>query len=313
MNDYFSPLSAGPIALGANTFGWTADQPSSFAVLDAFVERGGAMIDTADCYPQWADASLAGSSETIIGQWLRKSGKRDQVIIATKVGSMKANSMNNLRPDNIRKACADSRERLGVDVIDLYYAHRDDPETPLRETIHTFADLQEQGLIRHVGISNYSPQRINEWLTICQEDSLTPPVALQPHYNLVFRHDYEDERAQIAADNNLDVFPYFSLAAGFLTGKYRCVEDIHGDRAGMVEPYVNDTAFFVVHKLNEIAAGYGLRSTAVALAWLMAQPTITAPLVSARNIQQLEQIWTATTLRLSNSELEALSRISKRL
>lgn len=311
MSDTRAQLTISPIVLGTNTFGWTADRASSFALLDHFVERGGTCVDCADSYPQWAEGCQGGESEAILGQWLAKPTNRDRVSVATKVGLMRG--ANNLAPDTIRTQLEASRQRLNCDVIDLYYAHKDDPNTPLRETVHTFAQLQQEGLINYVGISNYSPQRIREWLDICREDNLETPAALQPHYNLVHRKDFEDERRDIAKQSHMAVLPYFGLASGFLTGKYRCVEDVAGPRASMVEPYVSDRAFFVIQRLLEVAISHAVDPASIALAWLLAQDTVSGVLASARNQRQLEQIMAAPTVTLSEDDIAVLTRASRDL
>ena len=221
-----SDLDIFPLALGGNTFGWTSDEDTSFDILDAFTAGGGNFVDTADSYSAFADGNSGGESEMIIGKWMTARGNRDDVVLATKVSQHP--EFRGLAPDNIRAAADASLARLQTDHIDVYYAHYDDDTTPLVESLAAFDDLVRAGKVRHVAISNYSPARVREWLGLAKDNGFAAPIALQPHYNLVARRDYEGELQALAVDNGLGVFPYFSLAAGFLTGKYRTREDLAG-------------------------------------------------------------------------------------
>ncbi|MDO5747173.1 MAG: aldo/keto reductase [Actinomycetaceae bacterium] len=309
-DDYFDGIS--PLALGTNTFGWTADTRTSHAILDTYVNAGGNFIDTADCYPQWADSCHGGESEEVLGLWLARGDNRDKVYVSTKVGAWEKLGKS-LTPHTIKQGCAGSLKRLQIERIDLYWAHFDDKNTPLEDTVQAFAELQTAGDIAHIGLSNYSPERIEEWFSVADELGVERPIALQPHYNLVFRKDFEAERRGIVEKYELGVFPYFSLAAGFLTGKYRVLEDIAGERASMALEYASDKAFYVVHQLITTAASYGISPAAMALKWLASQQTVTAPLASARNTHQLQQMMDGLDVNVSASDIAALTRISQGL
>ncbi|MEK6343269.1 MAG: aldo/keto reductase, partial [Curtobacterium sp.] len=249
-----SDLTVFPLALGGNVFGWTADEQTSHRVLDAYAGAGGDFVDTADVYSAWAPGNSGGESERVIGSWLRASGKRDDVVIATKVSQHP--EFQGLSAANVAAAARASLERLGTDRIDLYYAHFDDESTPLEETVRAFDQLVREGLVRYTAISNYSRARAEEWIRIASDNGLAKPVAIQPHYNLVTREPYESDIAPLAAAEHLGVVPYFALAAGFLTGKYRSEEDFAGaDREGQVSGYFTDEGLAVVDALDTIASG----------------------------------------------------------
>ena len=306
-----SDLEVHPLALGGNTFGWTSDEAESHAVLDAFVEAGGDFVDTADAYSAWAPGNHGGESETIIGSWLKAGGasRRDAVVIGTKVSQHP--DFAGLGAANVAAAADASLERLQTDRIDLYWAHFDDAETPLEETLGAFHALQEAGKVRHVGISNYSADRIREWISIVQREGWAMPVALQPHYNLVKRQPFERELAPLASAHELGVTPYWSLAAGFLTGKYRTRDDIAGQaRSSSVEGYFSDEGLAVVAALDEIATAHDASIASVALAWLQHQPTVVAPIASARTLEQLPYLMAASSLRLGADELASLQTAS---
>jgi aryl-alcohol dehydrogenase (NADP+) len=294
-------LDVFPLCLGGNVFGWTADEDASFAVLDAYAAAGGNFIDTADLY-------AGGESEKIIGRWLARRGRRDDLVIATKVGM--AGERANLRPETIRAAAEDSLRSLGVDHIDLYYAHRDDLGTPIEETLAAFDDLVRDGKVRYIAASNYEAPRLAAALKISETEGLARYVALQPHYNLVER-GFEGELADLCAREGLGVMPYFGLARGFLTGKYR-PGGPKGDspRAELAREYLNDRGVAVLGALDEIAAAHGTSLGAVALAWLLAQPTVVAPIASARNTEQLAALLPVADLTLSAGELERLAAAS---
>ncbi len=307
-----SDLTVFPLALGGNVFGWTADESTSHQVLDAYAAAGGDFIDTADVYSAWAPGNSGGESETVIGSWLAKSGKRDDVVIATK-GSQHP-EFQGLGADTVAKAARASLQRLGTDRIDLYYAHFDDQDTPLEETVRAFDQLVRDGIARYTAISNYSKDRAAEWIRIADEHGLAKPVAIQPHYNLVTREPYESDIAPLAHEHGLGVVPYFSLAAGFLTGKYRTKEDFAGkDREGQVSGYFTDAGLEVVDSLSTIANAHDTEIATVALAWLQAQPDVVAPIASARNLQQLPALLASAELELTTDELQTLSDASAKV
>ncbi|WP_315583039.1 aldo/keto reductase [Actinomyces viscosus] len=303
-------LQVSPIGLGGNVFGWTADEATSFEVLDAYLDAGGNLIDTADGYSYWAPGNSGGESETVIGGWLASRPVRDRIVLATKVSTKP--DRPGLSADNIRLALDESLSRLRTDVVDIYYAHFDDESVPLEETVVAFEEARRAGRIRHVGLSNYTPERIRQWFAIADSEGCARPIVLQPHYNLLHRDDVEGSggRGQVAAELGMGLMPYFALAAGFLTGKYRRGEVISGDRAGMVADYQRPECYDVVDVLVQVAANHGVEPAAVALAWLRDRPGVTAPLASARHLSQLRSILDALTLELSDEETRALTRVS---
>ncbi|KQO95793.1 aldo/keto reductase [Leifsonia sp. Leaf264] len=304
-----SDLDVFPLALGGNTFGWTSDAASSHAVLDAFTAGGGNFIDTADGYSSWVPGNSGGESETIIGDWLRSRGNRDDVVIGTKVSQHP--DFTGLSSFNVTAASEASLARLGADHIDLYYAHFDDADTPLEETVAAFDALVTAGKIRYVGVSNYSAARLQEWIDIATREGYALPVALQPHYNLVHREPFESELAPIAAASDLAVVPYFSLASGFLTGKYRTAADLEGAaRAGGAGGYLNENGLAVISALDEVAAAHDAALATTALAWLLAKPTVVAPLASARTVEQLPELLAVAELSLTDDEIAALDAAS---
>jgi aryl-alcohol dehydrogenase-like predicted oxidoreductase len=311
-----SGIEVAPLALGGNVFGWTADEKSSFAVLDAFVDAGGTMIDTADVYSNWVPGHRGGESESLIGRWLKSSGKRDKVVIATKVGFLDGEIVDGeyvaaLDPDVIFRACDASLARLGIDCIDLHYEHKDNEAVPLAESLGAFETLREQGKIRAVGISNFTAERVDEAISTARRCGFTPPVALQPRYNLVEREQFEGELRDSAIRNGLEVFPYFSLANGFLTGKYRSEKDLdQSPRGKRVAGYLEGRGRRVLDELDAIAAETGAALATVALAWLMAQPAITAPIASATSVPQLAELVAAMELDLSLDQIERLDAAS---
>ena len=303
-------LRISPIGLGGNVFGWTADESTSFEVLDAYLHAGGNLIDTADGYSYWAPGNSGGESETVIGSWLASRPAHDRIVLATKVSTKP--DRPGLSTDNIRLALEESLLRLRTDVVDIYYAHFDDESTPLEETVAAFEEARRAGRIRHVGLSNYTPERIRQWFAIADSQGSARPIVLQPHYNLLHRDDVEGSggRGQVAAELGMGMMPYFALAAGFLTGKYRRGEVIDGDRAGMVADYQQPECYDVVDVVTQVAANHGVEPAAVALAWLRDRPGVVAPLASARNLKQLRPIVDALTLELSDEETRALTRVS---
>jgi aryl-alcohol dehydrogenase-like predicted oxidoreductase len=296
------------LCLGGNVFGWTANRDESFAVLDAYTAAGGNFVDTADVYMAGAPGNSGGESETIIGEWLAaRPGKRDDFVIATKVGKLPG--LDNLRAETIRKGADDSLKRLGVEAIDLYYAHFDDRETPLAETLGAFGELIEAGKVRYIAASNYSGARLAEALEIAEREGLPRYVALQPHYNLMER-DYESDQRAVCEREDIACFPFYALAKGFLTGKYRPGgEKIDSVRAEGASQYLDERGEKMLSALDAIAAHHGVQPAAVAVAWLREQPTVLAPIASARNEKQLEPLLASTNLQLTSAELEQLSSI----
>ena len=301
-----------PLVLGGNTFGWTSDESVSDQVLDAYTEAGGNLIDTADVYSAWAPGHSGGESEIVLGRWLAKNGNRNKVLVATKVSQHPQYS--GLSAKNIEAAADASLLRLGLDVIDLYYAHFDDSSTPLEETAAAFDKLVKEGKVRAIGLSNYTPDRIREWFSIARKEGLTLPVALEPQYNLVYRKDYENGLMPVAKDENLAVFPYFSLASGFLTGKYRTMDDLKGkQREGMVKDFFTQEGLDVVAAMDGIAKAHGVELATVALAWLNHRPGIAAPIASARIPEQLPALLAAAHLELSDKDMQTLDQVSDKV
>ena len=301
-----------PLVLGGNTFGWTSDESTSDQVLDAYTAAGGNLIDTADVYSAWAPGHSGGESEIVLGRWLAKNGNRNKVLVATKVSQHPQYS--GLSAKNIEAAADASLLRLGLDVIDLYYAHFDDSSTPLEETAAAFDKLVKEGKVRAIGLSNYTPDRIREWFSIARKEGLTLPVALEPQYNLVYRRTYENGLMQVAKDEDLAVFPYFSLASGFLTGKYRTMDDLKGKkREGMVKDFFTQEGLDVVAAMDGIAKAHGVELATVALAWLNHRPGIAAPIASARTPEQLPALLAAAHLELSDQDMQTLDQVSDKV
>jgi aryl-alcohol dehydrogenase-like predicted oxidoreductase len=301
-------LDVFPLCLGGNVFGWSIDEQRSFEVLDAYVQAGGNFIDTADIYGRRGPSGL-GESERIIGRWVAARGNREQLVIATTVGM--SPEAPGLSRETLRRGVEGSLERLGIDTVDLYYAHKDDPDTPLEETMAAFGELIEQGKIRHAGASNYSAERLEQALDIGGRDGAATYVALQPEYNLMERGEYEGELQGVCERHGLACLPYFALARGFLTGKYRRDgAEIDSPRAaGVREAYFNERGFAVLDALDEIAAAHETSIAAVSLAWLLAQPTVLAPIASATSTEQLGELLACARLQLSAAEIERLSRL----
>ena len=306
-----SDLAVFPLALGGNVFGWTADEAESFAVLDAFVEGGGNFIDTADGYSAWVPGNTGGDSERIIGRWAAARGSRDELVIATKVSTHP--EFSGLSAANIAAAADASLQRLGTDRIDLYYAHFDDESVPLEETVGALSALVDAGKVRTIGISNYSPERIDEWFAVTAANGFHRPVALQPHYNLVER-GFEHGLRERAGREGLAVFPYFSLAKGFLAGKYRDAADVTAEgaspRARGASAYLDERGARVLAALDAVAAEHGVDVASVSLAWLRQQPTVVAPIASARTVSQLPALLASASLELTREELAALDAAS---
>jgi aryl-alcohol dehydrogenase-like predicted oxidoreductase len=306
-----SGLQISPLVLGGNVFGWTVDEPTSFRILDGFVDAGFNLIDTADSYSKWVAGHQGGESETIIGKWLRQNGKRSQVLIATKVGSEMGPGRKGLSKAYIVQEAEESLKRLQTDVIDLYQSHFDDLATPLEETLEAYAQLMKQGKVRAIGASNYTARRLVQALQLSQQPDLPRYESLQPLYNLYDRAEFEGELERVCREHQLGVIPYFSLASGFLSGKYRSREDAAGRARGeFVAKYLNERGLRILRALDEVASEHEATPAQVALAWLLAQPSVTAPIASATSLEQLEEILGAATLALDPSAVELLNEAS---
>lgn len=297
-----------PLCLGGNVFGWTADAPTSEAVLDAYVAAGGNFIDTADYYPAWVPGNVGGESETIIGDWMRKRGNRESLVVATKVAML--DGVKGLSAKSIRTGCENSLRRLGVDTIDLYYAHQDDTTVPMEETLGAFDSLVREGKVRYLGASNFTTDRLSQALDSSERAGLASYSVLQNHYNLVQRGDYEGSLRDVVARHGMVSVPYFSLAKGFLTGKYRDGVTVQSVRAQGASAYLDDRGRRVLAALDAVAARHGSAVAAVALAWLAAQPTVAAPIASARNVDQLRDIVDFPNITLGADDVAALSAAS---
>jgi len=305
-------VEVAPFNLGGNVFGWTLDEKKSFEILDAFVEAGFNFIDTADMYSYWVDGGGGGQSETIIGKWMKERGNREQMIIATKVGGQTGTNPIDASRNHILKAVEKSLKRLQTDYIDLYYLHYDDDKTPVEETLRTFDELVKAGKVRHIAASNISPERLKESLEFSDKNKLAKYQALQPLYNLVERKGYETDYAPIVAEHNLTVFPYYALASGFLTGKYRSEADFNKSPRGQgAVKYLNEQGLNILKALDQIAEKHQTVPASVALAWLAAQPNIGGPIASATSVEQLKQILSSVSLHLDKTDLELLDNVSK--
>jgi aryl-alcohol dehydrogenase-like predicted oxidoreductase len=306
-----SGLEVSPLVLGGNVFGWTIDESRSFEVLDKFVAAGFNFVDTADIYSRWAAGNRGGESEAIIGKWLKRTGKRGQVVIATKVGMEMGPSAKGLAKAYIFRAVEQSLARLQTDHIDLYQSHVDDAATPLEETLGAFAELIKQGKVRAIGASNYTATRLAEALRVSKDTGFPSYQCLQPHYNLCERAGFESELEPLCLQAGLGVIPYFSLASGFLTGKYRAESDLAKSARGKsVQKYLNKRGFRILSALDQVAAQCGCRPAQVAIAWLLARPGVTAPIASATNADQLNDLIAATRLELNASAIELLNHAS---
>lgn len=298
-----------PLVLGGNTFGWTSDRETSFAVLDAFVESGGTLVDTADLYAVWAGDHTGGDSEKVLGEWFAARGTRDTVVLATKMGGLAPH--DNQQHDSVVAALEASLDRLQTDYIDVYYAHYDDENVSIEDQATTYDGLVASGKVRHIALSNYSPERMRQWFEYTTANGLAVPVALQLQYNLVHRHDFESSYQPLAREFGAATFPYFALASGFLTGKYRSAADLEGrSRQGMVEGYATEEGFAVVDELVRVAESRGVEPATVALAWQLAQG-VTAPIASASSPEQLPALLAAGSLTLTDAELQGLDAASR--
>jgi aryl-alcohol dehydrogenase-like predicted oxidoreductase len=306
-----SGLEVSPVCLGGNVFGWTADEPASFAILDSFVEAGFNFIDTADVYSRWAPGHKGGESETVLGNWFKRSGKRKSVILATKVGIELAPDKKGLSKAYILRAVEDSLQRLQTDYIDLYQSHIDDASAPLGETLWAYDQLIKQGKVRAIGASNYSEERLAEALKVSRERGLPRYECLQPHYNLYERAAYEQDLEPLCLKEGIGVIPYFALASGFLTGKYRSESDLaKGPRGQMVKKYLDERGFRILAALDQVAANLHSTPGKVAIAWLIARPSITAPIASATSVEQLNDLVDAANLELDPAAIETLNKAS---
>ena len=306
-----SGIEISPLVLGGNVFGWTVDEPTAFKLLDAFVSSGFNCIDTADTYSTWAPGNKGGESETIIGKWLKRNRNRDQIIIATKGGKEMGPGKKGLSKSYIQSAVEASLRRLQTDYIDLYQSHADDPETPIEETLEAYEELIKQGKIRAIGASNYSADRLSKALQISRERGLPNYQSLQPLYNLYDRADFEKELEPVCLNERVGVINYSSLASGFLTGKYRSEKDLSKSPRGKgIKKYLTPRGFRILDALDQVAKQYSSTKSKVALAWLMARPSVTAPIASATNLNQLNDIVESTKLKLDRSSIELLNQAS---
>ncbi len=307
-----SSLHVVPITFGGNVFGWTADEKTSFALLDAFVGGGFNFIDTADVYSRWHPGNSGGESEVIIGNWLQSRGNRDKVIIASKLGIEMAPGKKGLSRAYMMQAVEDSLRRLKTDYIDLYQSHRDDPDTAIEETLSAYADLIKQGKIREIGASNFSAARLGESLKISTEKGLPRYQSLQPQYSLVERTEFEGPLEDLCLREQVGVIGYYSLASGFLTGKYRSKADMEGRlRGARVEKYLNDHGFGVIKALDDVAKRYNAKPGQIAIAWLIARPSVTAPIASATNLDQLQELMGAAAIKLDAAAIQQIDAASK--
>lgn len=306
-----SGLEVAPLAFGGNVFGWTADEPTSFRLLDAFVAAGLNLIDTADVYSKWAPGNRGGESETIIGKWLKRSSKRDKVVIATKIGMELGPGKKGLSRDYILKGVEDSLTRLQTDYIDLYQSHTDDAGTPIEETLEAYSRLVQQGKVRAIGASNFSAERLKKSLAVSSQYGYPRYESLQPEYNLYERAAYESSLEPLCLQEKIGVIPYYSLASGFLTGKYRSKSDLsQSARGAKVGSYLNERGLRILGALDEVANSHKTKPAQVALAWLMARPSITAPIASATSLAQLDDLIAATRLKLDAESIDLLNAAS---
>jgi len=306
-----SGIAVAPLALGGNVFGWTVNEPTAFKILDAFVAAGFNLIDTADTYSRWVPGNKGGESEAIIGKWLKRSGNREKVVIATKVGSEMGQDRRGLSKPYILREVEDSLQRLQTDTIDLYQSHKDDPDTPLEETLEAYAQLIKQGKVRAIGASNYGAKRLSEALQISMQKGYPAYQCLQPRYNLYDRTEYETSLEPVCIEKALGVITYSSLASGFLTGKYRSGNDLSKSIRGQgMRLYLNDRGFRILDALDHAAEQYNATPAGVSLAWLMARPGITAPIASATSVEQLNDLIEGTRLTLNRATIDVLDKAS---
>ena len=306
-----SGLEVAPFALGGNVFGWTADEPTSFKILDAFVAHGFNLIDTANNYSRWVPGNRGGESETIIGKWFKQRGARDKVVIATKVGMEMGPDEKGLSKAYILREAEASLKRLQTDYIDLYQSHTDDAATPQEETLETYAQLAKQGKVRVIGASNFTAERLAQSLEVSKAHAYPRYESLQPHYNLYERSEYESKLEPLCREKGIGVITYFSLARGFLTGKYRTEADLSkSPRGGGVKSNLNERGMRILAALDKVSKQYRSTPARVALAWLIARPSVTAPIASATSVEQLDDLAGAATLELDAASIGLLNQAS---
>lgn len=304
-------LDISNLCLGGNVFGWTVDEASSFPLLDAFQAGGGNFIDTANVYSRWVDGHQGGESEAILGRWMKARGNRDKIVIATKVGMDMGPGQSGLAKAYILKAVEDSLTRLQTDYIDLYISHKEDETTPIAETLEAYGQLIAQGKVRTIGASNYSSKGLRQALEVSRKASIAPYRSLQPHYNLYDREQFERELLPVCEEFSLSITPYFALASGFLTGKYRKDSDLKQSvRGGGMNKYFTDRGWRLLDALDKVSKSENATNAEVALAWLMSRPFITAPIASATTLDQMKSLLTACRLELSADSLECLDQAS---
>ncbi|HEX3739739.1 MAG TPA: aldo/keto reductase [Terriglobales bacterium] len=306
-----SGLEIAPLVFGGNVFGWTVKQEAASELLDHFVDAGFNMIDTADVYSNWIPGNHGGESETMIGKWLKRSGKRDRVLIATKSGLDMGNGRKGLSKKHILQSADESLARLKTDYIDLYQSHTEDSETPLQETLEAYAELIKSGKVRAIGASNFQPSTLEAALNISREKGLPRYESLQPEYNLYVRDKFEGELEKLCRENHIGVIPYFSLASGFLTGKYRSEKDLENrSRGSRVQKYLNPRGLRILAALDEVSKQYSATPAQISLAWLLAKPTITAPIASATSVKQLDELFGAARVKLDTAAVHKLDQAS---
>ncbi len=303
--------SVSKLTFGGNVFGWTIDEEQSFKILDAFVGAGFNFIDTADTYSKWVPGNKGGESETIIGRWMKKNGNRDKLIIATKLGGDLGDGKKGLSASYVRQAAEASLIRLKTEYIDLYQTHYDDPQTPVSETMIALNELIDEGKVRHIGASNLSAERIKESNEFARNNNLAPYVSLQPLYNLYSRQKFEEEYRDFVMEESLAVIPYYALASGFLTGKYRTEEDLNKSARGHgIKKYLDERGKKILAALDEVAVGQNVQPAQIAIAWLLHKETVTSPIASATTIEQLNELTEAVNLKLTKDQMNRLDDAS---
>ncbi|WP_316811027.1 aldo/keto reductase [Pedobacter heparinus] len=306
-----SDLEVYPITFGGNVFGWTIDEQTSFGILDGFTDAGFNFIDTADSYSHWAPGNKGGESETIIGNWMEQRKNRQQMIIATKVGSIPGSTKKSLAKDHLIKSVEGSLKRLKTDYIDLYQSHYDDPETPIEDTLEVYDQLIRAGKVRWIGASNFSAARLTAALETAEKLKLPRYQTLQPEYNLYQREAYEKELEQVVIDHQLGMMNYYALASGFLTGKYRSEADLNkSQRGGGIKKYLNERGFKILKALDQVSEQYNANQASIALAWLIAKPSVTAPIASVTDLTQLDELVKAASLKLNTEDIAILDEAS---
>ncbi len=308
-----STIEIAPLVFGGNVFNWTIDEKQSFKILDAFVDHGLNMVDTADMYSAWVDGNKGGESETVIGNWLKASGKRDKIILGTKVGMEMGDGSKGLAKDYILRSVDDSLKRLQTDYIDVYYAHQDDPDVPFEETLGAFQQLIANGKVRAIASSNYSAERLSAVLDFAKAENLPQFIAHQPEYNLYDRKSYEGDLEKVCQEYGLGVVTYFSLASGFLSGKYRSDDDLKKSKRGkpFIDKYMTERGERILQALDVVADKHRVPVASVSLAWIINRPGVTAPIASATSLEQLDQLAVAANLQLSDDDMKLLNDASR--